>query len=148
MDRAPNHHDAELVLRLYDLRREAVMRQHRAQLIREFWPRDAAEAADVVRLDHPLNTAYRQVTTYWEMAFALCRHKTLSPDVLLDTSAEGLFIYARIEPYVDGVRTAAGNPRVLRATQWIATETDIGRQIMDIQRARVKRALEARARQS
>ena len=45
MDRAPTHHDAELVLRLYDLRREAVMRQHRALFLKEYWPRDAAEAS-------------------------------------------------------------------------------------------------------
>ena len=141
---APDHHDAELVLRLYDLRRETVMRQHRALFLKEFWPRNSAEATEVVRTDHPLNVAYRQVTTYWEMAYALCRHGTLNPELLLDSSAEGMFIYARIEPYVADLRTAANNPRVLKSTEWIATQTAIGNEVMAIQRARVIKMLAAR----
>ena len=144
MERAPNHHDAELVLRLYELRRETVMREHRALFIREFWPRNAADVVDVVRTDHPLNVAYRQVTTYWEMAYTLCRHQTLHPDLLLESSAEGMFIYARIEPYLAELR-AASNPRVFRNTEWIATQTEIGRSIMEFQRARVAKLLAARA---
>jgi hypothetical protein len=143
MDRTPNHHDAELVLRLYDLRREPVMREHRALFIREFWPRRADDVLDVVRGEHPLNVAYRQVTTYWEMAYVLCRHGTLHPEMLLESSGEGLFIYARIEPYIAELR-AATNPRTLRSTEWIATQTELGRTIMELQRVRVKKLLEAR----
>lgn len=141
---APDHHDAELVLRLYDLRRETVMRQHRALFLKEYWPQNAAQATDVVRTDHPLNVAYRQVTTYWEMAYALCRHGTLNPELLLDSSAEGMFIYARIEPYLADIRTTANNPRVLKSTEWMATQTAIGKEVMAIQRARVKKMLESK----
>jgi hypothetical protein len=95
MDRTPTHHDAELVLRLYELRREPVMRENRDKFLRGFWPKDEAEAVAVLALDHPLNVAYRQVTTYWEMAYALCKHGTLSPELLLDSSGEGLFAYSR-----------------------------------------------------
>lgn len=144
MNRPPNHHDAELVLRLYDLRREAVMRENRALFIREFWPRMAADVTAVARPDHPLNVAYRQVTTYWDMAYLLCRHGTLHPDLLLGSSAEGMFIYARIEPYLAELR-AVTTPYVLRNTEWIANETEIGRSLMEVQRARVKKMLAARA---
>lgn len=144
MERTPNHHDAELVLRLYDLRREPVMRTNRAQLLKEFWPQNTAECVDVLRPDHPLNVAYRQVTTYWEMAYMFCKHGTLSPDMLLESSAEGMFLYARIEPHLAEVR-AAGNPRNFRNTEWIATETEIGRSVMEFQRARVKKLLAQKA---
>jgi hypothetical protein len=144
MERTPTHHDAELVLRLYDLRREPVMREHRALILKEFWPQTSAECVDVLRSDHPFNIAYRQVTTYWEMAFMFCKHGTLHPDMLLESSAEGMFLYARIEPYLNEVRTA-GNPRNFRNTEWIATETEIGRSIMEFQRARVKKLLAQKA---
>jgi hypothetical protein len=144
MEKTPNHHDAELVLRLYELRREPVMRENRSLFLREFWPRNAAECIDVLRTDHPLNTAYRQVTTYWEMAYMLCKHGTLSADMLLESSAEGMFLYARIEPYLAELR-AAGNPRNLRNTEWIATQTEIGKSIMEFQRARVKKLLAQKA---
>jgi hypothetical protein len=140
MERTPDHHDAELVLRLYDLRREPVMREHRSLLLREFWPQNSAECADVLRSDHPLNIAYRQVTTYWEMAYMFCKHGTLSSDMLLESSAEGMYLYARVESYVNDLR-AKGNPRTLRNTEWIATETEIGRSVMEYQRARVKKLL-------
>jgi hypothetical protein len=100
---------------------------------------------DVLRGDHPLNVAYRQVTTYWEMAYVFCRHGALNADLLLESSAEGLFIYARIEPYLADLR-AAGSPRTLRNTEWIATQTEIGRTIMEYQRARAKKLLELRAK--
>jgi hypothetical protein len=145
MSRSPTQTDAQLVLTLYDLRRETVMRQHRALFLREFWPTRAEDVAEVVRSDHPLNVAYRQVTTYWEMAFALCRHGTLDPELLLDSSAEGMFIYARIQPYLTELRTAAMNPRVLRNTEWVASHTEIGQTIFGIQRERVLRLLKARA---
>ena len=147
MDRAPDHHDAELVLRLYDLRREAVMREHRALLAKELWPRTAQDMIAIAGpgSTHPLNVAYRQVTTYWEMAYAFCRHGALNTDLLLESSAEGLFLYARIEPHLAELR-AATSPRTLRNTEWIATQTELGRTIMEYQRARVKKAMEQRAK--
>jgi hypothetical protein len=119
------------------------MRQNRALLLKEYWPRNANDVLEVVKLDHPLNVAYRQVTTYWEMAFAFCWRGALSSELLLDSSMEGLYIYARIEPYLAELR-AATHARTLRATEWIANETESGREVMGIQRARVKRMLEQR----
>jgi hypothetical protein len=143
MDRAPTHHDAELVLRLYELRREPVMREHRNVFLRQCWPLNEADAVAILALDHPMNVAYRQVTTYWEMAFALCRHGTLHPDLLLDSSGEGLFAYARLEPYLGALR-ARTNPRTLQSTEWIANETALGRVVMETMRGRVAQVLAAR----
>ncbi len=145
MDRTPDHHDAELVLRLYELRRESVLRENRALLTKELWPRTTEEMVAILSNDHPLNVAYRQVTTYWEMAYVFCRHGALNPDLLLESSAEGLFLFARMEPYLAGMR-AATSVRTLRSTEWIATQTELGRTIMEYQRARVKKALALRAK--
>ena len=117
------------------------MRQNRALLIREYWPRNANDVLAVTKLEHPLNVAYRQVTTYWEMAYAFCWRGALSSQLLLDSSMEGLYIYARIEPYLAELR-AATHGRTLRATEWIATQTEPGREVMEIQRARVRKKLE------
>ena len=51
MDRTPTHHDAELVLRLYDLRREPVMRENRARLLRELWPKRVEDLLDVLKTE-------------------------------------------------------------------------------------------------
>ena len=63
---APDHHDADLVLKLYDLRREAVMRQSRSTIVK--WiPRTYEEVVAITNLSHPDNAAWRQVSSYFEI---------------------------------------------------------------------------------
>ncbi|HEY8233998.1 MAG TPA: hypothetical protein VIJ10_15145, partial [Vicinamibacteria bacterium] len=65
----PDHHDAELLIKVYDLRRESVMRESRRAVMRDFWPTQWEDVQALLRADHPLNAAYRQVGTYWEMVY-------------------------------------------------------------------------------
>ncbi len=131
----PDHHDAELVLKLYDLRREAVMRESRHAINAQYWPKNAEEAVAVLARDHPLNAAVRQVMGYWEMVYGMARHGIVHADYLVENSGEGLFLFARIEPYLAELR-AAGSPRTLQHTEWVSRETEVGRQMMDSFRAR------------
>ena len=51
------------------------------------------EFAAITKGDHPLNAAYRQVSTYWEMAYGMVRHGVLHPDFMIECNgAEGLFV--------------------------------------------------------
>src|SRR5215467_6363514 len=98
------HHDAELILKLYDLRREAVMRQARVDVQTKFIPRSFEEVQAVTKPDHPLNTAYRMVSSYWEMASGFVKHKALDLDLFSENCAEGLFLFAKVEPYLERIR--------------------------------------------
>ncbi len=137
---SPDHHDADLILRIYDLRREATMRESRYALNRDFWPRSAEEVLDVLRQDHPLNTAWRQAIAYWEMVYSMARHGIVHGEFLVENNAEGLLLFARVEPHLEALR-AATSPRTLRNSEWVAVETEIGRAIMTTFRARVARTL-------
>ena len=137
---SPDHFDAELVLRIYDLRREEVMRESRNAINRDYWPRTAEEAIEVLRPDHPLNRAWRQTTGYWEMVYGMARHGVIHADFLAESNGEGLLLFARVEPYLAHIR-AASNPRAFRNAEWLATECDMGRQIMETSRARVAKTL-------
>lgn len=134
----PDHHDAELVLKLYELRRESVMRDSRNQLNAAFWPTTLDEALAITKSDHPLNAAYRQCVTYWEMTYAMARHGVMHAEFMLESNGEGLLLFARFEPFLEGFRAAMGNPLSFRNSEWIANETEMGRLIMDRFRARVK----------
>lgn len=136
----PDHHDAELILKIYDLRREPVMRESRDAINRDYWPRNEAEAVAILQPDHPLNRAYRQTATYWEMVYSMAWRGVLHAEFLLDSAGEGLFLFARVEPYLAALR-AAGNPRVFHKAEWIAKETDSGRALMEIFRARIQKKL-------
>jgi hypothetical protein len=138
-----DHGDADLALRVYDLRREPVLRQARETLRIEFWPKSEKDAVAVTRGDHPLNGAYRQVGTYWEMVYGLLRHDIVTAAFFLEANLEGLFLYAKIEPYVAEMRRQT-TPLVFRNAEWVATECPEGRQLFELLRARVKKLLEAR----
>jgi hypothetical protein len=140
---APDHHDAELVLKIYDLRREPVMRESRAAINAKFWPRTAEEAIAVTANDHPLNVAFRQTSGYWEMVYGMARHGIVHADFLVENNGEGLFLFARVEPYLAAFRAAA-SPRSFRNSEWVALNSAIGKSLMESYRTRIKRALETR----
>jgi hypothetical protein len=134
----PDHHDAELVLKLYDLRREASMREARALINRDFWPAGPDDVLAVLKPDHPLNTAFRQTSTYWEMAYGMARLGVIHPDFLLETNGhEGLFLYARVDPFLAEAREAARTPRMMLSAEWIARESAVGREMLERFRGRV-----------
>jgi hypothetical protein len=97
--------DAEIILKLYELRTEAVMRQARAWITGEFWPKSAEEFFAVAENPKdPHNAYFRQVTSYWEMAAALVLHGAVSADLFVDCNAEGLFLLAKFSPFLEAIR--------------------------------------------
>jgi hypothetical protein len=139
---APDHHDADLVLKLYDLRRETVMRESRTAINTKYWPRTAEEAIAVTSQDHPLNVAYRQTTGYWEMVYGIARHGIVPADFLVENNGEGLMLYARVEPYLTAFRQAT-SPRAFRNAEWVSKNCEMGQTLMEAYRTRIKRILEA-----
>jgi len=143
MKERPDHHDAELVLRVYELRRDAVMRQSRADILGNFWPRTFEEVMAVTKAEHPLNAPFRQVSSYWEMVYGMARHGIVHADYFLESNGEGLVLYARVAPHVARYR-AEHSATAFRNAEWVATETETGRRLFEIFSARVKKTLEAR----
>ena len=138
----PDHHDADLVFRAYDLRREAVMRESRAAINKNFWPKTYADVQAVLKGDHPLNAPYRQTGTYWEMVYGVVKHGIVNPDYFLETNGEGLFLFARVAPLLEELRSDF--PASFRNAEWVSKETEIGRRYFAMFTARVKRVLETK----
>lgn len=126
---APDHHDADLVLKLYDLRREPVMRESRDAIIADFWPKNVDEAVAVLAPDHPLNRAFRQVSTYWEMVYGMARHGIVHADYLLENTGEGMLLFAKVEPYLAELRQQ-GNPRAFVNAEWMAGTGELADAVM------------------
>lgn len=134
----PDHRDAELVLKLYELRRENVMRQSRDAL-NQFAPETFDEFAKITKADHPLNPAYRQVGSYWEMAYGLIKHGVLNADLAMESSGEGMILFAKVHPWLERIRTEF-NPRAFRNAEWVATQTEAGKRVFAIFEARAVKA--------
>jgi hypothetical protein len=97
--------DAEIILRLYELRTEAEMRKARAWMTGEWWPQTAEEFLAVSgNAKDPHNAWFRQVTTYWEMAAALVLHGAVSAELFVDCNGEGFFLLAKFAPLLEAIR--------------------------------------------
>ena len=97
--------DAELILKLYELRTEPTMREARAWLTGKFFPRTSEEFFAMANARGSQENAwYRQVTSYWEMAAAFVLHGALNADLFVDCNSEPFFIYAKFQPLLPEIR--------------------------------------------
>lgn len=139
----PDHHDAELVLKLYDLRREALLREARATLLAEFHPTSLDDVLALTKPDHPHNAAFRQCSSFWEMTYGMARHGVIHAEFMMESNGEGLLLFSRVEPWLKEFREAV-SPTSFRNAEWVATETETGKAIAARFRARMQAALEAK----
>ena len=133
--------DAELILRLYDLRREAVMRQSRSDIFTKFHPKAYEDITAVAKADHPLNTAYRMVSSYWEMAAGLVKHGALHLELFSENCGEGLFFFAKVQPHLDRLR-AEVSPTSYANLEWVVKKSPEARKRLEV----VKKRLAAMAK--
>ena len=133
---SPDHHDADLVLKLYDLRREAVMRESRNAINSRYWPKSTEEALAVLQPSHPLNGPFRQTGGYWEMVYGMARHGIVHTEFLVENSGEGLFLFARVQPFLAAIRENA-NPRAFTNAEWIVSHSPLAQSLLEMFRARV-----------
>lgn len=97
--------DAEIILKLYELRTESLMRQARAWIAGEFWPNTAEEFFAVAHNpSDPHNAFFRQVITYWEMAAAMVLHGAVSAELFVDCNGEGFFLLAKFAHILEPIR--------------------------------------------
>jgi hypothetical protein len=98
--------DANLILRLYELRREEVMRKARNYVLLEFQPQSFEEIISLFTdTEHPERNAYfRQVVTYWDMAAALVNHGALNPELFFETSGEYLAVWSKVSDFIPQLR--------------------------------------------
>jgi hypothetical protein len=102
--------DANLILKLYDLRREAIMREARSWFI-TFTPTSVQDFIDVLMGEHSAHL--RMVVSYWDMAASLVNNGAIDEQMFNDANGEHLFVYAKVEPFLAELRTSAGTPAYL-----------------------------------
>src|SRR5690242_7652207 len=121
MPRRATAPDAQLIMQLYDLRREAEMRKARAWFA-NFWP---ASAQDILVVSGNFGTQenawLRQVGGYWEMAAAMVLRGALNEDLFFDANGEMWFVFAKLQPYIKEVREKMGAPEAYRNVEKVAT---------------------------
>jgi hypothetical protein len=116
--------EAGLILKLYDLRREAKMREARDWYFRNFNPESLADFNGVMFSE---NGAYlRMVASYWDMAAALVNRGAISLELFNDTNGEHIGVFSKLEPLLGEIRSAYG-PQFLANLEKLIDETPEGR---------------------
>jgi hypothetical protein len=107
-------HDAQVLMQLYDLRREPVMRAARKFMTSEFWPQNYDEfKALMLDFGSERNAFARQCLTYWDMAAAMVLQGAVNEDLFFATNGEPYFIYAKIGHYLPQLRKEYISPDFL-----------------------------------
>jgi hypothetical protein len=104
------HEDANLILKLYELRREPVMREARNWFI-TFNPQGAQDCLDILSSDK--SGYYRMVVSYWDMACSFVNNGALDAQMFNEANGEHVLVYAKMEPFLEALRTETGNPTFL-----------------------------------
>jgi hypothetical protein len=146
-----DHEQANLLLKLYELRREPRLREARAWFISEFQADSAEEMAARYPPGSETNASIRMVTSYWSMACGLLNRGLMDDELFFENSAEFWFVWERIRKIVPALRAAARNPAAYMHLETAAARLEqywdrLSPGLAGFQRQMVAQALEAAAK--
>jgi hypothetical protein len=106
----PTHEQGQLQLELYDLRREAKLRQARDWFGKNYLAETLDEAMRIAPMGSENGTFFMMVVSYWEQACAFLNYGLLHEDLFFETSGEFFFVFERVRPTLAEARKRFGNP--------------------------------------
>jgi len=106
--------DVDLILRLYEMRREPRLREARMWFASSFKPRTLDEFRTLCPAGSDTNASYRMVTTYWEMVASFLTSGVLNPDLFYQSGRELLFTWQRVRPILPALRDSYRHPLELK----------------------------------
>jgi hypothetical protein len=130
MPKKTSGRDAELIIRLYDLRREAEMRKAREWWANDFWPSSADDFLQVARAPGTQENRWlRQVAGYWGIAASFVLQGALDEDLFLvpGFSGEMFIMFAKIYPFIEELREKLDDPEAFLDIEKVVMRTKWGR---------------------
>jgi hypothetical protein len=131
MGKKASAQDAEILLKLYELRREPELRKARNWWLWEFSPRNAEDFLKIASAPGTQeNNWLRQGGSYWGMAAAFVLQGVLNEDLFLRPACSGemFFILAKVYPFLADLREKLGDPELFRDVEKVAANTKWGRE--------------------
>jgi len=113
MDTKPTHEQAQLHLQLYDMRREARLRQGREWYFRNYFPENFEDSMRIAGFGTENGALMMMVVSYWEQACALLNYGLLNEDLFFETSGEFFGVWERVKPIVPEAREKFSNKQFL-----------------------------------
>jgi hypothetical protein len=120
MAQQATYDDANLILRLFELRREERMRKARAWFGKSYHVRSMEDHLKLCPPGSDEDASFRMVTSYWEMAASFVTAGVLSEELFIQSGRELLFVWERIRDIVPAVRQAYKSPNVHKNMETVA----------------------------
>jgi hypothetical protein len=137
-DSQATYQDADLLLKLYDLRREPVMREARAFIV-QFMPESADDILKIMRAWGAKEGAYiRQVSGYWSMVASLVNHGVLNEALVYENCGEMYLLYAKFKPFLASFREGMGTPDYLKGVEKLVEGSAEGRARVEFMQGQFK----------
>ncbi|HEX8267971.1 MAG TPA: hypothetical protein VF596_21410 [Pyrinomonadaceae bacterium] len=133
---------ADLILKLYEMRRESVMREARNWVI-GFFPESAQDVVQAM-INPKTSAYYRMVTTYWDMAASFVINGAIEEKMFSDAAGEHIIIFSKIEPFLQELREMTGNPNGLKNLETLVMRMPNAKETLAARREMMKRWMQAR----
>ncbi|HET9766531.1 MAG TPA: hypothetical protein VFS60_06775 [Thermoanaerobaculia bacterium] len=130
------YESAQLILKLYELRREPVLREARTWFIRGFHPDTIADVQAAFASER--NPHLRMVVGYWDMACSLVVHGALDRQMFLDANGEVIGTFAKVHPLLDEIRQAFSQPGFAKHIEEVVMSVPGVEERMEIMRKRFR----------
>jgi hypothetical protein len=116
----PTYDDVNLVLKLYELRREEKLRDARRWFLESFKVKTLAEFQALCPRGSEANELYRMVSTHWEMVASFLTSGVLNQELFFASGRELLLVWVRVRGMLPALREANSNAAELRNVETAA----------------------------
>ena len=113
METKPTHEQAQLHLQVYDMRREARLRQGRDWFFKNYFVENLEDAMRIAAPGTEAGALSMMVLSYWEQACALLNYGLLHEGLFFETSGEFFGVWERVRPIVPQARERFANKQFL-----------------------------------
>jgi len=104
------HEQVNLMLRLYEERREERLREARSWYLANFHPASAEDMMRICPPGSPENASMRMVVSYWDMVAGIVNRGLINEEFFFENTGEQWFVWERYKPLVQTVRARSKNP--------------------------------------
>lgn len=145
----PDHHDAELLLRLYDMRREAKLRQAREWYRLEFQAKTLEDFQRLCPMGSENHALFRMLLSYWDMAASMVSHGLIKEEFFFENTTEFWVVWDKLKDVAPALRELTKNPLqwknlenlAVKFEQWMAGRAP---QALEVLRRRLQESAAAK----
>jgi hypothetical protein len=119
MQTPPTYDDVNLILKLYELRREEKLREARA-FMGKYKASTPEEHLKLCSPGSPEDANFRMTVSYWDMAASFVTSGVLNQELFLQSGQELLYVWEKVRDIVPAYRQLSKNPMMWEHIERVA----------------------------